>query len=867
MNKKPSLLAAAARALERNLYAALLVVALLVGLSAWGAVNLHINTDQIDLLPKDMRAVVEARRISAMTGGIGFLMVALKSDDEQHMKDVADDLAARLTAMPEVRGVRYKLDTSFVRQHVGLYVKTEDLAEIRKRLKRKIKSVVRKNNPFHIELRKTKPVKFDVSDIVDKYRNFNKKGIEDDYYITRDKKMLLLLVKPRGSATDLVFTEQLIVKVDALIAKYNRENKRQAQLKEGYRTLTKGATVTYGYTGGYKLNLDDSKSIIQSLIPTSVISISGILVLLLIFLRRVALVFNLIFSLICGVILTFGFCYVAVGELNSITAILAGILMGQGIDFGIQFIYRVRQEYARCQDLSASIQESLARLGVAAVTTAASTAAAFFALTTSDFKGFRDFGLVAGGGTFLIAGCMLFLTAMLLLLLQRLRPQSIDHLMALPPKRLASIRATGGSIPGARMFIWAGVLITVVLLLAALDGPAALKPYLPEVFQKGVQFNYDARALTIKDRPSVILAEEIGERYDISSDPAGVYAPTLEEAKALLLSMDSNRDGQLDDPKKFSTVDAVISLFIFHPPMKQQHANQKILQQIKKDLDPIKPAMLEPKMRKLFKKGLPYLDAKPFTLDQVPKFYSSQFRGVKGSKYKGYMTFIYPKVALWDSRDLLAFSDQISEIKVKNKNEKSGYKTYYSTGMAILFARLATIVLHDGKMFTLLACVAILVILFCAMRSFTATLAALLPLVMGVTWMLGTMAILGQRINFMNVVVFPVVLGYGMGSGIYILFRFRESGSAKVALSQTGRAVLASCVTTLVGWSSLLTANHNGLESMGVLSSLGIGCVLITSLVVLPALLQLLEGWFGKVWKTKNREQRAENVEPEGGDA
>ena len=853
MNKKPSLLAAAARALERNLYAALLVVALLVGLSAWGAVNLHINTDQIDLLPKDMRAVVEARRISAMTGGIGFLMVALKSDDEQHMKDVADDLAARLTAMPEVRGVRYKLDTSFVRQHVGLYVKTEDLAEIRKRLKRKIKSVVRKNNPFHIELRKTKPVKFDVSDIVDKYRNFNKKGIEDDYYITRDKKMLLLLVKPRGSATDLVFTEQLIVKVDALIAKYNRENKRQAQLKEGYRTLTKGATVTYGYTGGYKLNLDDSKSIIQSLIPTSVISISGILVLLLIFLRRVALVFNLIFSLICGVILTFGFCYVAVGELNSITAILAGILMGQGIDFGIQFTYRVREEYARHKDLSAAIGTALSRLGVAAVTTAASTSAAFFALTISQFKGFFDFGLVAGGGTFLIAGCMLFVTAMLMLLQRRLFPGTIDRLLALPKKRKAAA-ATSGRIPFARMALWAGLMFTVVLVVCAVEGPGPLKQYLPDWVSKGVQFNYDARALMVKDRPSIILQQEIGERYDISADPAGVYTPTLDEAKALYKSMTPL------DPKKYSTVDAVISLFVFLPPRAQQEANAELLQQIKKDLEPIKPSMLEPKLRKLFKKGMPYLDVKPFDLAGVPDHYRRQFKNVPDSKHKGYLTFLYPKVALWDSRDLLAFSEQVSELKV-------GDKTYYSTGMAILFARLAEIVLRDGKLFTLLAALAILVILFISLRSLSATLAALLPLVMGVAWMLGAMAILGQRINFMNVVVFPVVLGYGMGSGIYILFRFRESGSAKVALSQTGRAVLASCVTTLVGWSSLLTANHNGLESMGVLSSLGIGCVLITSLVVLPALLQLLEGWFGKVWKTKNREQRAENVEPEGGDA
>ena len=844
MKPRKSILAGLARLLERNLYTSLALFAALVVLSAIGGLNLHINTNQLELIPQDLRAVKEAYRVSDMTGGIGFFMIALKSEDEKHLKAVADDLAPQLEALPDVRYVRYKQNLEFVRKNVGLFVKTKDLAEIRKRLKAKIDDVVERADPLYIDLQGNPEVKFDVSDIVEKYLKLNKKGIADDYYITRDKKLLLLLIKPIGNATDLEFTRALEKKFNKVISDYNAGNKRKAVLKEGYRKYMPGATVTYGYTGGYKRNLDDSDSMIDSLIPVSGISITGILILLLIFLRRPVLVAALLASLVTGVILTFGFCYVAVGELNSITAIMAGILMGQGIDFGIQFIYRVRQEYATRKDLSESIQESLSRLGVAAVTTAASTSAAFFALTTSDFKGFRDFGLVAGGGTFLIAGCMLYLTAMLLLLLQRVRPGYIDKLMSLPPKRLASIQATGGRIPGARLLIWGGLAITAALLVAALEGPAVLKPYLPESVYKGVQFNYDARALTIKDRPSVILAEEIGERYDISSDPAGVYAPNLEEAKKLYLAMDPNRDGQLDQ-KKYSTVDAVISLFVFHPPPKQQQANQKILQQIKKDLDPIKPAMLEPKMRKLFNKGMPYLDAKPFTLEQVPEIYTSQFKGVPGSKNKGVLTFIYPKVALWDSRDLVEFSDQISEIKV-------GDKTYYATGMAILFARLANIVLHDGKMFTLLACLAILVILFCAMRSFTATLAALLPLVMGVTWMLGTMAILGQRINFMNVVVFPVVLGYGMGSGIYILFRFRESGSAKVAVTQTGRAVLASCVTTLVGWSSLLTAGHLGLESMGVLSSLGIGCVLITSLAVLPALLQMLEGGLGRKWKRES---------------
>ena len=844
-----SILVSIARLMERRLVAVLLGFVVLVGLSAWGASRLQVNTNQIELLPPKMRAVVEAQRIREMVGGFGFLMLALKSDDDQHLKDVSDDLAEQIKKMPEVRQVRHKLDISFVRDRVGLYISTKDLKEVRRRIRAKIKDVVRKNNPFHISLRKTKPVKLDLQDIVDKYKEVGKKRIADDYNITPDKKMLLLLIKPMGNSTDLAFTRSLLAKIERLLGDYNKTNKRKAILKEGYRGLAAGATITYGYTGGYKLNLDDSESIMQSLIPTSSISICGILVLLLIFLRRVVLVLCLMISLVSGVVMTFGFSYLTVGELNSITAILAGILMGQGIDFGIQFIYRVREEYTKQGELSPAIQTALSRLGVAVVTTACSTASAFFALTISDFRGFKDFGLMAGGGTFIIAFSMLFMTTLLLLLLHRLWPDFLGRRLRLPENKLPPVKTDNGPsapFPMARPLLWGGVALTAVLLISALGAPGPLHQHAPERMKKGVSFDYDSRALMVKDRPSIILQQEIKERFKISADPVAVYTRTLEEARLLYEAMrDPNTEkfGAVD-MSRFSTVDTVITLYLFLPDKERQAENVKILAMMKEDFEPITASMLDPKWRKYYKQFLHLLDAKPFALQDIPQKFIKQFAHRPGSKVKGYLTFIYPKVALWDSRDLMAFSDQVSEIK-------SGDKTFYSTGMAILFARLARIVLHDGKAFTVLAGAAILLILLISLRSFTATLVALVPLLVGICWMLGVMGLLGQRINFMNVVVFPVVLGYGMGNGIYIFHRFKESGSVRVAVSQTGRAVLASCVTTLVGWSSLLFANHLGLESMGVLSSLGIGCVLISSLVILPALLQIMERWFTSRWKAK----------------
>ena len=101
------------------------------------------------------------------------------------------------------------------------------------------------------------------------------------------------------------------------------------------------------------------------------------------------------------------------------------------------------------------------------------------------------------------------------------------------------------------------------------------------------------------------------------------------------------------------------------------------------------------------------------------------------------------------------------------------------------------------------------------------------------------MALAGWRINFMNIVVFPVVFGYGISTGVYLYHRFLESGSVLLSVRRTGGAVAISSIATLIGWAALLVSHHRGLASMGILACFGIASALIVSVTVLPALLQV----------------------------
>ena len=125
---------------------------------------------------------------------------------------------------------------------------------------------------------------------------------------------------------------------------------------------------------------------------------------------------------------------------------------------------------------------------------------------------------------------------------------------------------------------------------------------------------------------------------------------------------------------------------------------------------------------------------------------------------------------------------------------------------------------------------------------------ALLPVVIGTTWLLGWMGLVGIPFNPANIMTLPLVAGIGVTNGIQILNRFAEQQEPSILAKSTGKAVLASGLTAIAGFGSLMLANHQGIKSLGQVMSVGIAACMIAALMVLPALLRLLTHWG---WKLK----------------
>jgi predicted RND superfamily exporter protein len=138
------------------------------------------------------------------------------------------------------------------------------------------------------------------------------------------------------------------------------------------------------------------------------------------------------------------------------------------------------------------------------------------------------------------------------------------------------------------------------------------------------------------------------------------------------------------------------------------------------------------------------------------------------------------------------------------------------------------------------ALIAVLIFTWLDFRSFTASFAAILPMLLGFTMMFGILGLLDLPLNPANMIVLPLIVGISIDYGIHLIHDFRNRTNKRYVISSsTATAILITSLTSAIGFGSLMIASHQGLQSLGRVLVIGMTCCLIASVVVLPAILSL----------------------------
>jgi predicted RND superfamily exporter protein len=231
----------------------------------------------------------------------------------------------------------------------------------------------------------------------------------------------------------------------------------------------------------------------------------------------------------------------------------------------------------------------------------------------------------------------------------------------------------------------------------------------------------------------------------------------------------------------------------------------------------------------------------------LPPTLRARFVGRTGK----YMVQVFPREDVWKHENQQKF---ITELRTAMDGQADRV-----TGTPVQLYEYTKLLKDSYQQAALYSLVVIACMVYVHFRSVVCVVLSLLPVAIGSAWSLGLMGMAGVSFNPANIMTLPLVIGIGVTNGIHILNRVAEEKKASILGKSTGKAVLVSGLTALTGFGCLMLGKHQGLQSLGLVMSLGIGACMIAGLTFLPALISIL-GRFG--WSLTEKELGGGNATP-----
>jgi predicted RND superfamily exporter protein len=870
-------------------------IALIIAVfSMLGASRLKMSMQWSDLLPTHDPMVQEFDRIrKEYVGTANSIVVMIGKEDE--MKAFADELAPKIEGISKyVARVNYKIEEDFYRKYGLMLVKTKDLRSMR-------------DNQVFSDFNLTGYLTHtndnleavyvgDQESLSDKEKEDNairgldglqywvtamtsyledkalpdtlaKKTAEmlligDPYFLSYDKRMLLMIVEPKFDITDVesdvASTDSIQALIDNMSGKY--------------------PSVYAGLTGTIPLSRDEMVYSEKDMQLTSFVALGLVLLLFIFSFRMLAAPVLAGVNLVMSVLFASGLISIFLSTLNMMTSMFAVILIGLGIDFSIHIISLYYERRALGDDIKQSMVIALSRSGSGILTGALTTSVAFLTLMISQTKGIKEMGLVLGVGIMAVMVMSLFSLPALLVIRERLLTNVFKRPMKKPnPVEFIVISKAGGAIvKRPYVSLIALIAVTVVMLIFALNS----------------KFDYNYLHMEPKGLPTVALQDSMLAAFELSPDFLMVTSHSLDSVRQIT-----------DEAKTMPTVSMVESITNYLPSTTEQNQRIgiiKVLRNQMKQADRNRPITagnlhdFTDQLKRLddniyeigqmaFLGGQDKVDAKcreisgnpddsssksiilslvdkinnapdkaiaalnifqtPFrndmlavaermadttmiTLKDMPVDVRERFINAAGDRY---LVMIYPKKQVWDFKFLVRFTDQMKRLDEK------------ITGTPPLMLRLIYLIGEDGKISCLLALAVVFLLLWLDFGSIKEAIIAMVPLIVGAVWMVGMLTIFGLKFTIVNVMALPMIIGIGIDDGVHLMHRYRIEGwdQTRAILKSTGRAILLTSLTTIAGFGSLLLAKYRGFGSLGSLLVMGVAACFLTSILFLPTLVSI----------------------------
>ncbi len=558
-------------------------------------------------------------------------------------------------------------------------------------------------------------------------------------------------------------------------------------------------------------------------------------------LRSPKLILAVLVTLLAGLALTSGAGVLLIGRFNLISVAFAALFIGLGVDFGIQFATRYREERHGHGDLERSLLSATRGIGGSLTLAAVSLLAGFFCFLPTSFLGVAELGLIAGVGMIIAYFATLtFLPAAIKLL----HPPA-EHV----PIATASLASVDHWIAHHRKLV---LFLTAVVIGAG-------SPYL-------MRLHFDSNPMNLRDQK----VESVATFLDLSKDPKtapnkiDVLAPSLAaardlKAKILTLPEVDHIDSidsliPADQDEKLALIERASNDLhdALYPKTKPAPTDAETVKALagaakalragggKKPapavlrfaaaLDALAKATPETRVKardavftgfdKLLEQIRTALQAKRVSPDVMPEELRSDWISPKGLV----RLEITAKGDSTDREVMARFADAVLAVAPD------------ASGPPVIISEAGRTVTNAFLQAGLYAFAAIFLILAVALRNPVDVALTLGPLVLAGVMSLEAAEILGVSLNFANIIALPLMFGVGVAFHIYYVIAWRK-GIVDMLASSLTRAIFFSSLTTGTAFGSLFLSSHPGTASMGAFLTISLFFTLVAAFIIVPAFL------------------------------
>jgi predicted RND superfamily exporter protein len=219
----------------------------------------------------------------------------------------------------------------------------------------------------------------------------------------------------------------------------------------------------------------------------------------------------------------------------------------------------------------------------------------------------------------------------------------------------------------------------------------------------------------------------------------------------------------------------------------------------------------------------------PISLTDLPVSVLDRYSNPDRNKF---MITIYPAGQLYtDVTVLNRFVEDMEQTSPK------------ATGTPLVMVAWLDVAARDGRNAILLTLAIVFILLWIDFRKPLYALIAMIPLALGVFWMVGIMNFFGMLLSFMTMMGLPLIIGIGIDDGVHVMHRWLNEGHGELRTiySSTGRAILLTSLTTMLAFGSMIFSVFPAWAWFGEALFIGVGTCFLTTAIILPAILGWIE--------------------------